>query len=80
MSAESRCPLGFTGTPPVGHPSVPGFSSSKPLTEGSQGAKTGKEWNPYVLLALDAAFLILCVIVAKNWSKITGKPALANHR
>ncbi|EPQ26931.1 uncharacterized protein PFL1_05565 [Pseudozyma flocculosa PF-1] len=56
MSAESRCPLGFTGTPP--------------------GAKTGKEWNPYVLLALDAAFLILCVIVAKNWSKITGKPAV----
>ena len=56
----ARCPLGFTGPPPPGHPSIPGFSSS------SSTAGDGKKaWNPWLILTLDAIFLLICVIVAK---------------
>lgn len=57
-----RCPLGFKGTPPAGHPSIPGLTSSKQAT--TSVPTDSKSWSPNTLLILDAVFLILCVAIA----------------
>jgi len=65
MSGEARCPLGFTGTPPVGHPTIPGL-------KGGNGDSTGRSpltstlaaYKPSTLLIVDAIFLGLCIIAA----------------
>lgn len=59
----SSCPLGFTGTPPPGHPKVAGLTDSSAKT-ASTGEKAG--WNPYLLLALDAVFILVAIYVARN--------------
>lgn len=67
MSGEARCPLGFTGTPPVGHPSIPGMKhGAAPSTDGHQSsfAATLANYKPSTLLIVDAVFLGLCVIAA----------------
>lgn len=65
MSTEARCPLGFTGTPPAGHPTVHGL-------KGDNGDATGRTsitstlaaYKPSTLLIVDAVFLGICIIAA----------------
>lgn len=38
MSEAPRCPLGFTGTPPVGHPTIAGLTA--PFTSSSADSKS----------------------------------------
>lgn len=71
MSTEARCPLGFTGTPPVGHPTIPGFkgagqSSASTSADGqpSKLTSTLAAYKPSTLLIVDAVFLGLCIIAA----------------
>ncbi|KAK0557018.1 hypothetical protein OC844_005700 [Tilletia horrida] len=57
-----RCPLGFTGTPPAGHPSIPGLhtSASKDPSSSSSSSKP---------LSLPAkAHAILANIFSQPWS------------
>ncbi|PWN21689.1 hypothetical protein BCV69DRAFT_281625 [Microstroma glucosiphilum] len=43
-AAAPRCPLGFSGTPPEGHPSIPGFSDS--TSRSSSGPRSGSRPSP----------------------------------
>ncbi|PWN30655.1 hypothetical protein BDZ90DRAFT_229667 [Jaminaea rosea] len=72
----ARCPLGFTGTPPVGHPVMPGMAAAG--TDSSSSVKSAKassasslslllhpsQWSPTTLLIVDGVFLVLCILVA----------------
>lgn len=59
-----RCPLGFTGTPPIGHPTIPGiFGAGKDekiqskVEVGSGNSvevQKKKTMSPYLVLTLDA--------------------------
>ncbi len=74
MSAP-RCPLGFTGEMPVGHPPIPGFMKSSPsgpdakagapAVDGS-GTSTRKQGSSaiktYAWLAFDAALILLVAL------------------
>ncbi|TKY84751.1 hypothetical protein EX895_005831 [Sporisorium graminicola] len=67
----SQCPLGFKGTPPPGHPKVAGLDTSSPpsasdaaSTPASASEKGG--WNPWLLLVVDAVFILVAIYVAKN--------------
>lgn len=67
MSGEARCPLGFTGTPPPGHPSVHGLKGGNGGSgSGSQStfASTLAAYKPSTLLIVDAIFLGVCIIAA----------------
>ncbi|CEH17360.1 hypothetical protein CBOM_03407 [Ceraceosorus bombacis] len=81
----AKCPLGFTGTPPVGHPAIPGLfasNDSKPLSSGASEKKGGltcltaseseakARWSPSLLLTLDAIFLAACFLVAIYWPQL----------
>ncbi|KAL9934904.1 hypothetical protein V8E36_005980 [Tilletia maclaganii] len=86
-SAEpARCPLGFTGTPPPGHPSVPGLSTSS--SENSKASGQGsaaagplaffhnlatQPWSQtHTLLVLDALFILGATLIAIYWDRIPG--------
>ena len=58
--SEAKCPLGFTGTPPVGHPVMPGMKSSSSNSMISSLAS----YRPSTLLIVDAVFLGVCIIAA----------------
>lgn len=38
MADAPRCPLGFSGTPPLGHPSIPGFGGGGSGSGAGAGA------------------------------------------
>ncbi|PWN88961.1 hypothetical protein FA10DRAFT_267573 [Acaromyces ingoldii] len=62
--SEAKCPLGFTGTPPAGHPSIPGFKIGG--DSAGQATLTSKlaAYKPSTLLIVDALFLGLCLVAA----------------
>ncbi|KIS68579.1 uncharacterized protein UMAG_12211 [Mycosarcoma maydis] len=69
----SQCPLGFKGTPPPGHPKVAGLDTTSSASDATNAAtsassstseKTG--WNPWLLLVIDAAFILVAIYLAKN--------------
>lgn len=62
--AEPRCPLGFTGPPPVGHPSISGAAHHTATHKPSSVAGFLKAYQPSTLLVLDALFLGLCLVLA----------------
>ncbi|GAC95241.1 hypothetical protein PHSY_002816 [Pseudozyma hubeiensis SY62] len=64
----STCPLGFKGTPPPGHPKVPGLDSSPSDATTAANSSTSQKagWNPWLLLAIDAVFILLAIYLAKN--------------
>lgn len=70
MSEGPKCPLGFSsGSLPIGHPAIPGPSSSSPSTADASAAAAVREsseqkWNPYTLIALDAVFLVVVLVLA----------------
>lgn len=86
MADAPRCPLGFTGTPPVGHPTIAGMfgsSDSKaadarsaapgtaaPSTQTQAPATPAARWSPYTLLTLDALFLVACGALAWYWPQV----------
>ncbi|KAE8191731.1 hypothetical protein A4X06_0g711 [Tilletia controversa] len=85
-----RCPLGFTGTPPVGHPSIPGLSHSSSSSSSSpSSSKTtaslqnflsnllSQPWsNTHTMLLLDALFILGATLVAIYWDRIPVLKAL----
>lgn len=67
----SQCPLGFKGTPPPGHPKVAGLDTSSPssandATAAPSSTSSKGGWNPWLLLAIDAAFILAAIYVARN--------------
>lgn len=65
----SQCPLGFKGTPPPGHPKVAGLDNASPSTDAAKGTASGTEsagWNPWLLLAIDAVFILAAIYIARN--------------
>lgn len=66
MSGEARCPLGFTGTPPVGHPTIPGLKGGNGDANGGKSSLVTSlaAYKPSTLLIVDAIFLGLCIIAA----------------
>ncbi|CDS02284.1 hypothetical protein [Sporisorium scitamineum] len=68
----SQCPLGFKGTPPPGHPKVAGLDTSSPSSSASDAAtapaSTSEKggWNPWLLLVIDAAFILVAIYIARN--------------
>jgi hypothetical protein len=62
IMSEAKCPLGFTGTPPIGHPVMPGMKGSS----SAAGSWTSNlaSYRPSTLLIVDAVFLGLCIIAA----------------
>lgn len=59
--SEARCPLGFTGTLPAGHPVMPGMKASSSSPSWSSALTS---YRPSTLLVVDAVFLGLCIIAA----------------
>ncbi|CAO1627636.1 unnamed protein product [Sympodiomycopsis kandeliae] len=63
-----RCPLGFKGTPPAGHPSIPGFNQkADPQVVPVVADPTSwnpKHWSPQTLIIVDVVFLVACVAIA----------------
>lgn len=76
----ARCPLGFTGTPPAGHPTIPSdhlekvqaalASTSSSSSSSSKAAPKSNKWSPATVLTLDAIFLLTAVLVAVYWNQI----------
>ncbi|EST05081.1 hypothetical protein PSEUBRA_005890 [Kalmanozyma brasiliensis GHG001] len=65
----SQCPLGFKGTPPPGHPKVAGLADSLSGSDAAASDSSTPEkagWNPWLLLAVDAAFILLAIYIARN--------------
>ncbi|KAK0526786.1 hypothetical protein OC834_004684 [Tilletia horrida] len=64
-----RCPLGFTGTPPAGHPSIPGLHTSASAS-ASASKDPSSSSSPYSRpLSLPAkAHAILANIFSQPWS------------
>jgi hypothetical protein len=60
IMSEARCPLGFTGTPPAGHPTMAGMKS---VTSNSWTSNLAS-YRPSTLLIVDAVFLGVCIIAA----------------
>ncbi|KAE8270389.1 hypothetical protein A4X09_0g1949 [Tilletia walkeri] len=83
-----RCPLGFTGTPPAGHPTIPGLSSSHSPTSKQQHSHLtsiqtfisnilAQPWsNTHTMLVLDALFILAATLVAIYWDRIPGLKGL----
>ncbi|KAE8255874.1 hypothetical protein A4X13_0g2881 [Tilletia indica] len=82
-----RCPLGFTGTPPAGHPTIPGLSSSSPTSKQQHSHLTSiqtfinnilaQPWsNTHTMLVLDALFILAATLVAIYWDRIPGLKGL----
>lgn len=66
----SQCPLGFKGTPPVGHPPVAGMrieDTNKPSSDASKLPRLFALFkNQYLILFLEALFLLTAVYIARN--------------
>jgi hypothetical protein len=67
MADAPRCPLGFTGTPPVGHPTIAGMfgsSDSKTATRSADAAPGAAAPSPQAQTQVPAA-------AAPRWSPYT---------
>ncbi|SPO26347.1 uncharacterized protein UTRI_03936 [Ustilago trichophora] len=65
----SQCPLGFKGTPPPGHPKVAGLENASPASDAATtpaGASEKDGWNPWLLLVVDAVFILAAIYIARN--------------
>lgn len=67
----SQCPLGFKGTPPPGHPKVGGLENvasgnDATATKPTSGTVEQQGWNPWLLLVIDALFILAAIYVARN--------------
>ncbi|SPO26645.1 uncharacterized protein UTRI_03936_B [Ustilago trichophora] len=65
----SQCPLGFKGTPPPGHPKVAGLENASPASDTATaptGTSNKDGWNPWLLLVVDAVFILAAIYVARN--------------
>lgn len=64
----SQCPLGFKGTPPIGHPPVPGMHTGDSTKASAHRAPRLSDMlkNQYLILLLEVLFLLMAVYIARN--------------
>ncbi|KAK0550331.1 hypothetical protein OC846_003716 [Tilletia horrida] len=77
-----RCPLGFTGTPPAGHPTIPGLGSASKAGSSSSGQSRpsiqafinnllSQPWsNTHTMLVIDALVIIAATVIVLNWERL----------